>query len=161
VAAATASGPSTRAVTIGENPGACPASLMVPAAASITWDYLYADPFMDHRMSRVHCTTPGLILVWDDFVVRLVSSQAAGFFQHPGTGDLEMGQLWFYLHRHSLPPPGVWHVWCFIRRAPVYADPDTALRALTGPAPLSKDASVSNAHQEIARAVPVPRTRRR
>jgi hypothetical protein len=39
VAAATASGPSTRAVTTGENPGACPASLMAPGAASITWDY--------------------------------------------------------------------------------------------------------------------------
>jgi hypothetical protein len=30
---------------------------------------------MDHRMSRVHCTTPGLILVWDTQCV----SSAAGF----------------------------------------------------------------------------------
>jgi hypothetical protein len=55
----------------------------------------------------------------------------------------------FCLHRHSLPPA---RVLCFIRRTSSSAYSKhraqtcwaTALRALTGPAPPSKDASVSN-----------------
>ena len=72
-----------------------------------------------------------------------------------------MGQAWFYtpppacvfvfcLHRHPLPPA---RVLCFIRITSVHTVLlDTAVRALTDPASLSKDASVSNEHlQEIAR----------
>ena len=71
-----------------------------------------------------------------------------------------MGQAWFCtlppacvfvfcLHRHSLPPA---RVLCFARRTSEHTASYTALRALTDPASLSKDASVSNEHlQEIAR----------
>jgi hypothetical protein len=68
--------------------------------------------------------------------------------------------LVFCLHRHPLPPA---RVLCFIRRTSVlsaYCMLDTALRALTDPASLSKDASVSNEHlQEITReaaSLPLP-----
>ena len=73
--------------------------------------------------------------------------------------DLETGQarfctlppacvFVFCLHRHSLPPA---RVLCFVRRTSEHTASHTALRALTDPASLSKDASVSNEQlEEIA-----------